>query len=460
MTGLALGLMLGNMQGGGSTPWYASEDFKLSSTSPTLFYDALNQRLAVNGAEVEFTDFQTVTRSHVGARTATYHNSSGYIQIATANTARFDYDPTTLLPVGVMTEQQSSNGIRYSEDLSQASWTKTGCTASLDAAAVNPYGTTGMYKITEDSATSEHGVNIATNAGGTLPSWVSVFVKPDVGTRNVIVSSWNATSGHFYSAIFNPTTGAFVSGSGYTAYKAIQYPNGVWRFLVKGAAPSTKADFFYVRMANGSTASYAGDGTSSMYVWGAQREDKTVYSSYIPNNTGSATVTREADVITNSTSNTVQFEDWYNTITEGTLLIAYKPYIEGATANRMALSLDDNTANEAIRLGFFDNASDSLSAEIVDGGVSQFDNDIFAYTTGTVQYQSLAYKLNDTFSAANETGGALSAAVTLPTPTLMRIGSSQTNEYLNGSILFIVFWPIRAVNVDTISIASETFYNG
>lgn len=446
----------GNAQGG---KWFLSEDFKLSGISPTMFYDALNQRLAVNSSEVILSNFQTVTRSHIGSRSATYHDSLGRIQIATANTPRFDYDPSTLQPKGILVEPASGNTVRYSEDLSQAAWTKTGCTASLDASAINPYGTTGMYKITEDGATSEHGVNIASNSGGTSPSWASVFVKNSSGSRNVIVSMWNSTSGHFYSATFNPVTGAFVSGSGHTDYKAIQYPNGIWRFMVKGAAPSVKADFVYVRMASGTTASYAGDSTSSIYVWGAMRDGESP-TSYIPNNTGVSTVTREADVISNSASNTLPFSTWYSAPSEGTLLVAYSVLNEGNTVNKMAVSIDDNTANEAIRVGFFDNASDSLSFEIVDGGVSQFDSDIFAYSPGVNQYQALGFKTNDTYSAANETSGALDTAVTLPTPTLMRIGSSSTGEYLTGHVRYIVFWPVRVSNLTTLSLASETFYNG
>lgn len=459
MTGLALGLMLGNMQGvgGGIAPWYLSDDFKISGNAPTAFFDFANQRYAINSAEKTFGNIFTVTRAHTGANVATYHNSSGYIQMATANTARFDYDPTTLLPRGLLIEQVSGNTVRYSEDLSQGAWTKTGCAAALDVAVVNPYGTTGAYKITEDGATSEHGININANAGGTSQSWASAFVKVVGGTRNVIISAWNSTSGHFYSAIFNPTTGAFVSGTGHTNYTAVQYPNGWWRFMVKGAAPSVKSDFVYVRMASGSTASYAGDSTSALYVWGVAREDKEIPSSYIPNNSGTVTATRQADVVTNSAANTATFASWFNG-TEGVNAIAFEPWLVGNTANRAGVSFDDTTANEQIKMYFGDNASDSLAVDIIDGGANQFDSDIFSYTTGGKQYISASYKLNDCVSAGNESLGTLDTTATLPTVTQMRVGSSQAGEPLNGWVRAIAYQNVRATDLETLRLASEMYY--
>lgn len=441
--------------GGSSVPWYLSPSFYISGSPVNTFLDFKNNRYAVNSALSTFGNIFTVTRSHTGLNVATYHDASGYIQLATANTPRFDYDPATLLPKGILVEQLSSNTIRYTEDLSQAAWTKVGCTAALDAAAVNPYGTTGMYKITEDGATSEHGVNIAVNTGGTSPSWSSVFVKNLSGSRNVIVSAWNATSGHFYSAIFNPVTGAFVSGSGYTDYKAIQYPNGVWRFMVKGAAPSVKADFIYVRLASGTTASYAGDSTSAIYVWGAQRDSAP--TSYIPNNTGVSTVNRQADVITNSASNTVTLASWINQ-TEGTFSVAYEPFTIGQTANRYALDIDDATANETMTMYFADNASDSLSSTIIDGGVSQFQSDVFAYVADSPQYQSLSYKLNNCSTAANENLGSVDASATMPTTTILRVGSSNSGEYLNGWVRAIAYTSARASDAETLRIASGEYF--
>lgn len=432
--------------GSSSTPWYASEDFKLSSTSPTLFYDALNQRLAVNGAEAQFTDFQTVTR----AGTATCINSSGNIEAVSANQPRYNYNISTLTPEGVLVEQAAEN-LLFNSKTPYTSWTVNGSTRSASGDTLLGYFSNGAIV----ASTGADWNNLKTFFDG---GWVATtkyawqcFVK--VGTSNkIVVNFFGVQSTSLAGTLGSPLT--LTESFAGTATHDSTLSLGGGYYILKGTfTPTiTRAS---CSIGIGPYSTVAGE---TVVAFGAQVETGYTSTSFIE--TTAAKVTRAADVITNSTSNTVQFEDWYNSITQGTLLIAYKPIVEGATTNRMALSLDDNTANEAIRLGFFDNASDSLSAEIVDGGATQFDNDIFAYTTGTVQYQSLAYKLNDTYSAANETGGALDTAVTLPTPTLMRIGSSQTNEYLNGSILFIVFWPIRATSLDTISIASETFYNG
>lgn len=434
--------------------WWLSDSFYIGGASPTVFADMTGDKLAVNQVEEAWSSRLTCTRSHSSTATATYHDQNGHIQVATANTVRWDYDPTTLALNGILVEKASSNLIRHSENLS--SWTATNATVANDSAVVNPKGTTGAYKVTENMATGEHSVNIAANAGGTQFSVHSCFFKVASGTPNVCISGWNSSAGHFYSLTINPTTGAVVASSGggnLFGVKVIQYPNGWWRAIVIGNAPNTKSDFLYVRMASGSSTSYTGNGTNAIYVWGAMREDNIkVPTSYIPNELGTLTATRNADAVS------FGMTGWWNA-TEGTILAAIKTLGEGAVFNRPAICFDDGTANERIDLYFGDNVSDSLAADIVDGGVSQFDSDVFGYVSGDTQYLSMAYKANECISAANESLGALDTVATLPTVTTCRLGSSQAGEYLCGWIQKFVYVNSRVSDLETVRVAGSEYFN-
>lgn len=458
MLGLRLGLSLGGLNA--SVPWYLSDDYKADDTSPTLFIDGANNRVAVSGSATTFSDLLTCTRAHPSNSAATYYDSNGYLQDATANTLRFDYDPQTLTLRGILREAASSNTLRDSDNISNATWSKTGVVAAYDAAVVNPRGTTGMYKITEDTSTGEHGIGINVNAGGIVTAMQAIYVKNLTGTRYVTLSAWNSSAGHFATATFNPITGALISSTGGAQFKDSDFeilPNGIVRIMMISVAPNTKSDFMYVRLHNGSSNSYTGDGSSAVYVWGAMRAVTEVPISHIPNNTGALTVTRAADVIVNNASNTKTFASWYNA-SEGTLLAAFRPRKKGATANRVGVCIDDTTANEVIKLHFADNSSDALAVDIIDGGVAQVDSDIFAFTDGGVQYIAAAYELNNCATAANESLGLIDTAATLPTPTRMVLGSSSAGEDLNGHIQAVVYWNTRISDAEVLRLASSNFF--
>jgi len=63
----------------------------------------------------------TFTRSTTG----TYYNSNGVLSTATINTPRFDYNPVTKVPLGLLIEQSSTNTVLYSQDYSNIIWLKT-----------------------------------------------------------------------------------------------------------------------------------------------------------------------------------------------------------------------------------------------------------------------------------------------------------------------------------------------
>jgi hypothetical protein len=125
----------------------------------------------------------------------------------------------------------------------------------------------------------------------------------------------------------------------------------------------------------------------SMFVFGAQVEQKSFATSYIP--TEGSTVTRSADVANNS-GNADLFND-----SEGVL------YAEiSALANyntQRWLSISDNTHSNTIKLGLLNNATNfRFAADIRSGNTNQaFMTYDFGAITPTMTKVAVKYKEND-----------------------------------------------------------------
>jgi hypothetical protein len=95
------------------------------------------------------------------------------------------------------------------------------------------------------------------------------------------------------AGIFNLSTGAITSLSGGATGTATDVGNGWWRCSLQGTTAGSDT-FRLAATPTASTADYTGDGTSGIYLWGAQIELGVGASSPIPTTT--AAVTRAADV--------------------------------------------------------------------------------------------------------------------------------------------------------------------
>lgn len=75
---------------------------------------------------------------------------------------------------------------------------------------------------------------------------------------------------------------------------------------------------------------------------------------------------------------------------------------------------------------------------------------------------TFGYKLNDVRAAADGTLGALDGAVTLPTVTILNIGSAAGGSFLNGHVCRVLYSPQRVVdaNITTLSSSTPVLANG
>jgi len=217
--------------------------------------------------------------------------------------------------------------------------------------------------------------------------------------------------------------------------------NGWYRCSVAVISGTTPGNFFQIYNTSspytGGTiySEINGDGTSGIYLWGAQAENGSFATSYIP--TAASTVTRNADVAT------VGVSQFPYSATEGTLVVSAS--CPGISSAANILTLDDGTTQERIRL-----LTDVNAAKIIvtDGNASQANITAGTFTAFAVFKMSAAVKLDDIATSLNGAAVGTDSSATLPTVTTLRLGADSPGNYLNGHIRQITYIPRRLTNAE------------
>lgn len=236
--------------------------------------------------------------------TVRYVDRDGVIRTAEAHAPvvawrDLDGDLEVESPV-LLLQAPSGNDWTQSEDLSDVAWTKTRTTITANDATA-PDGTTTADALVEDataSATHYLERDIAAGTDNAIQT-ASFFVK--AATRTWVWLEAENEAGDTWTEFFNLATGARGTGSGaLTAQTAIDAVGDGWFRLAirwsKGSSTGTAAA--RLGLATGdSGASYTGDGSSKVHVWGAQWEKNMSFLSSYMAAAGSA-ATRVADQYT------------------------------------------------------------------------------------------------------------------------------------------------------------------
>ena len=356
---------------------------------------------------------------------------------ATINSApRITHDPTTGRRLGLLVEEARTNLLLRSEEFDDASWTKN-ATAVTANAATSPSGAATADALVEDTSTSVHNVlGSASCTSGTSYTF-SVFVKTLGALRNLRMFIPSVVFGSTGNATFGLTAGDTTGIVGPVASQFVErWPGGWYRCgLVTSAATATSVGAFTFQLLNGATGSYTGDGTSGIYLWGAQLEEGSTASSYIGPTLGT-TVTHEADIATITGAN---FSSWYRQ-DQGSLF-----FRANTSATGTVYSIDDGTVNN--RISHYMGGAAAPRFFGATGGSTIFDITSDAITAGSTFGQASTYRQNDFAVATN--GGTIGtdASGSLPVVNRMVIGANVVGVgRLNGTISRLTYWPARLPN--------------
>jgi hypothetical protein len=374
--------------------------------------------------------------------------ADGLIKLAGVNEPRFDHDPSTGESLGLLVEESRTNLFTYSEQFDNAAWTKSNLGITTNTSATTaPDGSTNAEKITEslDVGITYHLMNKSggfSATSGTSYTY-SIFAKAAERTKIIIGFDIGSAFSAYQYGLYDLSAGTSSIILGTPTISITSYPNGWYRCSVTAAAIGTGSAQAAIQLyttANG----YIGNGTSGIYIWGAQLEAGAFATSYIP--TVASTVTRSAD---NASMTGTNFSSWYNQ-SEGTLFAASRINALGRATYPGIAYVDDGTNANSMGFVISDAAIDNLGAE---GYVSNINQYYYSSTSAVTPNQLMkiitAYKSNDFASASNVGSNAVQTDTSGSVPTVNRliIGDLRGNSAkLNGTISQLTYYPRRLTN--------------
>jgi len=378
---------------------------------------------------------------------ASFINSSGYVTTVTsAQDPRFDYDPTTLVPKGLLIEAPATNLLTYSQDLTQSGWFASNITVATSS-LLSPNNIAYSSGITESATTTTHLLQKGTaNTTATLYT-LSFWAKS--GLRTQLYTSWD---GGLCIAKWDlsGSTSPVAAGANVPTLTQTAYPLGWYKLTATYTAQAGGIYAnFYTQNGSGSTyiatSAFPGDSSAvALYIWGVQQETG-LGSSYIATTT--AAVPRAVDTaIIAAGSN---FSSWYTGGTTGTFVANWYGSASSATARSVIATSDVLTQH----LHMYQTAS-ALTLRLADFGAISTVTTANSLTANALTRGAFSYASTATSLCLN--GGTVATGTLAFTvaPTWLSIGGPSTNGtsitdttvMLNNSIRTIKYFPTRLSN--------------
>lgn len=390
----------------------------------------------------------TFTRASSG----TYFDSTGTLQTAGNNTARFDYNPSTLASRGLLIEEQRTNSIRNN--------TMVGAVAGTPGTLPTNWGaSTALTGLTREivGTGTENGVtyiDIKLSGTPSASGRYDFYFETSTGVAALNGQTW--ISSMYYKLQAGSLTGVSAlrlyfeeknSGGGYLTEQNTTITNPTSAALSTQRASAT-------RTLNQATTAFLLPGFNLLLTGVAiditlriglpQLEQGAFATSVIPTTTAAAT--RSADVASVNT-----LSPWYNA-SEGTLFaeaqVETNRNYSGTFRHVAQVSPEANSNSRVSMLVTFNN---QFNGEVTDNSSTQASMTTGS-NTGAAFKLAIGYKVNDfgfTVNGAAPQTDTSGNPATTPAVTQMMIGRVRDGNVLgqlNGYIRRITYYPRRLPN--------------
>lgn len=342
------------------------------------------------------------------------------VTFARATTATY-YD-------GVTTAMAEQNLFLQSQDFDNASWIKAFSTVTANATTA-PDGTTTADLVVPNTTNNPHGLQFNVTTTGTTT--ISVYAKAGGYDRIVFSSNSNA---YIY---FNLTSGTVEStaGAGWSSPTITSVGSGWYRCVAVNSNSNTRYDIltYNALQSSGSVApTFTGDGTSGVYLWGAQLEQRSSVTAYTATTTQQ--ITNYIPVLMTAAAGVPRFD--HNPTTDESLGLL----IEEQRTNSLTYSSEfDNAAwtkgNVTITTNTIVAPDGTLTGDkIVETTASGSHNVVQSYTGALVLTASIYAKAGERssfiFNGGNQSGVA--ATFNVLNGTVSNVGGATTSTSITA----------------------------
>jgi hypothetical protein len=341
-------------------------------------------------------------------------------EVTKNNLARVDYDGTAS---SLLVEPQRTNLVTYSQDFSNGGWVKSRSTFTSNSIQ-SPSGLINMGYLTEDTtANNTHYMRDFLTLTDGVNYTLSVFAKAK--ERDIICLGDNAAAQSNAGVWFDLTNGLVLTQrSGYVG-SIKDFGNGIYRCSVTYSASASRQYVDIALSLSDGVNVYTGDGTSGAYFWGAQLEEGSYATSYIP--TSGSTVTRVKDQYSKTGISNLIGQ------TEGVIFMDWimNHQSNSTSEDVFTLSVTDGTTNNLFVINNYNNA---LTVYLKAAGTNQFSNSSFSGSDGLRIKLAFAYKVNDFSLVINGSVIATDNSGSVPLLNKININAYET-ALPNDSIL-------------------------
>lgn len=387
-------------------------------------------------ADLNYTRGSLATRVDVSKKIV---NSQG------VNVPRLDYSE---LKASYLFGRQSTNKLKYSEDLSNSDWDKFSSSV-VSSNVLNPKGEVGCYEYIADNITGNNQyIRIGNgNYANDLVQTYSFFAK--YNTKQYLkLSAINFNGDDNFAVNFDLINGTktseYVDGTPINRDFSITEEFGGWyRISITCGLESQAGDTmnFELNFTDSASPTWGAFGrvvqttttADKVYLWGGQLEEGSL-TSYIP--TGATVETRLADKSnTNGLTSLINSE-------EGTIWLRLKALENNATVRSISFS-DGSTSNRIIVS--LTGTNNQLNIQYIKGGTASFNRtitltDVTVFFDLIITFKQDEFKLFIDFAqvGATDTSGDVMASGVLNTIALDR--GDESSEFFEGNLEILSVW--------------------
>ena len=426
--------------------WYKCSISQAANATGTGTYAAY---LSKDGVASTYTGNGTDGLFIYGAQLEQGSTATSYFPTTTRlNIPRIDY---TSGEGAILVEGQRTNLALYSEQFDNAYWSKSGATVSANV-TTSPDGTINADSLIESVLNENHKIfrNITSILASTPYSY-SIKVKPN-GRQWIFFSQFGLDNSRIWFDVQNAQVGTISNASASTTYSNAKIETLTNGWVNISFTFTTTFTVFYnhilLASANGINTTYLGDGTSGVYLWGAQLEAGSYATSYIP--TVASSVTRNADVISKTGISSLIGQ------TEGTLF--FNGRINSNSSSPRNITLSDGTGANRVILGFGNNGANRIDYDVISGGVLQTSG-LGLFMDMTTDFKIIALYSTNNFKLfingvliATDSSGITFSGTTLNKLAFLTV--TGTSQVLDGSVKSLQLYKTALTDTECIALTT------